>query len=84
MSPSLFFSGLSRRTLLSAVATLSAFPGTLLPVTASAQTINLGRPTSIMERRRSKASDPEFRSRCNARGFAGFRASRRAHRYIRQ
>jgi haloacid dehalogenase-like hydrolase len=44
MSPSLFFSGLSRRTLLSAVATLSAFPGTLLPVTASAQTITSDGP----------------------------------------
>src|SRR5258707_7621622 len=44
MSPNPFFSGLSRRTLLSALAILPAFPGALLPISASAQTVTTGSP----------------------------------------
>jgi len=44
MSPNTFFSGLSRRTLLSALAMLPALPGALLPVSASAQTATPGSP----------------------------------------
>ena len=44
MSPNPFFSGLSRRTLLSALATLPAFSGTLFPVPHAAQTATSGDP----------------------------------------
>ena len=44
MSPNTFFSGLSRRTLLSALAMLPAFPGVLVPISASAQTVTTGSP----------------------------------------
>jgi hypothetical protein len=46
MSPNSFFSGLSRRTLLSALAMLPALPGTLLPISTSAQTVTTGSPLS--------------------------------------
>ena len=44
MSPNTFFSGLSRRKLLSALAMLPALPGTFLPISASAQTVTTGSP----------------------------------------
>jgi hypothetical protein len=44
MSPNPFFSGLSRRTMLSALAMLPAFPGALLPISASAQTATSDTP----------------------------------------
>jgi hypothetical protein len=42
MSPSTVFSGLSRRTLLSALAMFPGLSGTLLPISASAQTVTTG------------------------------------------
>src|SRR5271169_3847240 len=44
MSPNPFFFGLSRRTLLSALAILPSFPGAMLPTSASAQTATTGNP----------------------------------------
>jgi phosphoglycolate phosphatase-like HAD superfamily hydrolase len=44
MSQKLFFSGVSRRTLLSALAVLPAFSGSLLPMSAQAQTAASGGP----------------------------------------
>jgi phosphoglycolate phosphatase-like HAD superfamily hydrolase len=44
MSPNTVFSGLSRRTMLSALATLPTISATLLPVSASAQTANSSAP----------------------------------------
>src|SRR5271157_2097621 len=44
MSPNPFFSGLSRRTMLSALAMFPTFPGALFPVSASAQTATSGTP----------------------------------------
>jgi len=46
MSPNTSFSGLSRRTLLSALAMLPALPGALLPISTSAQTVSTGGPLS--------------------------------------
>ena len=66
MSPNSFFSGLSRRTLLSALAVLPVLPETLLP--AAAQTATAGDPLPSWNDGAAKQSILKFVGAVDTRG----------------
>jgi hypothetical protein len=72
MSPKTFFQGPSRRTLLSALALFPAFPGALLPISASAQTAVTGSPLFSWNDGAAKKAITEFVSRVTRQGGPDF------------
>jgi hypothetical protein len=72
MSKKLFFSGVSRRTLLSALAVLPAFSGSLLPMSARAQTAVSGEPLPSWNDGPSKQAITGFVARVTQQGGPDF------------
>ncbi|MFZ2069637.1 MAG: HAD family hydrolase [Xanthobacteraceae bacterium] len=72
MSPKTFFPGSSRRTLLSALALFPAFPGALLPISASAQTAATSGPLSSWNDGAAKKAITECVSRVTRQGGPDF------------
>ncbi len=81
MSPNQLFSGVSRRTLLSALALLTVLPETLLP--AAAQTTT-GDPLPSWNGGATKQSIVDFVAAVTREGSPDFVPVPRAHRDIRQ
>ena len=72
MSLKTFFPGPNRRTLLSALALFPAFPGALLPISASAQTAVTGSPLFSWNDGAAKKAITEFVSRVTRQGGPDF------------
>jgi haloacid dehalogenase-like hydrolase len=72
MSPNPFFSGLSRRTMLSALAMLPAFSGVLLPVAALAQTATPSGPLPSWNEGAAKQSIMNFVAAVTREGSSNF------------
>jgi phosphoserine phosphatase len=72
MSQKLFFSGVSRRTLLSALAVLPVFSGSLLPMSARAQTAASGGPLPSWNDGPSKQAITGFVARVTQQGGPDF------------